>query len=97
MLINAMLKQPYPPVSLPKREFMERARGIWEELGLPPLKPEAPWYGYSLGDWHPVFEAQARRAVTGEYWRTGEELARRRRDDVPPNTPVQPDELSTEY
>ncbi|HEY7067300.1 MAG TPA: UbiD family decarboxylase [Chloroflexota bacterium] len=97
MLINAMLKQPYPPVSLPKREYMERARGIWEELGLPTLKPEAPWYGYSLGDWHPLFEAQARRAVTGEYWRTGEELARRRRDDVPPNTPVQPDELSTEY
>jgi len=94
MLINAMLKQPYPPVSLPTREYMERARAIWEELGLPALKPEAPWYGYSLGDWHPVFEEQARRAAAGEYWRTGEELARRRRDDVPPNTPVYPDELS---
>jgi UbiD family decarboxylase len=93
MLINAMLKQPYPPVSLPKREYMERARGIWEELGLPPLKPEAPWHGYSLGDWHPVFEEQAQRAVAGDYWRTGEELAQRRREDVTPNTPVYPDEL----
>jgi UbiD family decarboxylase len=96
MLINAMLKQPYPPVSLPTREYMEHARDIWEELGLPALQPEAPWYGYSLGDWHPVFEAQARRAVAGDYWRTGEELARRRRDDVAPNTPVNPDELSAE-
>jgi hypothetical protein len=24
-----------PPISLPKREFMERAKVIWEELGLP--------------------------------------------------------------
>ncbi len=93
LLINAMLKGPFPPVSLPKREYMERARAIWEELGLPPLKPEAPWFGYSLGDWHPVFEEQARRAALGDYWRIGEELARRRRDDVSPNTPVYPDEL----
>jgi 4-hydroxy-3-polyprenylbenzoate decarboxylase len=73
---------------------MERARGIWDELGLPALKPEAPWFGYSLGDWDPIFEEQARRAVSGEYWQTGEELARRRRDDVAPNTPVSPDELT---
>ena len=69
---------------------MERARAIWEELGLPWPRPEAPWYGYSLGDWHPAFDEQARRAAEGGYWRTGEELARRRRDDVPPNTPVYP-------
>jgi 4-hydroxy-3-polyprenylbenzoate decarboxylase len=94
ILLNAMLKTAYPPVSLPKREYMERAREIWEELGLPALQPEAPWYGYSLGDWHPVFDEQARRAALGDYWRIGEELARRRRDDVPPNTPVYPDELS---
>ena len=34
-----------PPVSLPKREFMENAKVIWDELGLPELKkaePEAP-------------------------------------------------------
>jgi UbiD family decarboxylase len=96
LLMNAMLKQPYPPVSLPKREYMERAQAIWQELGLPPLRPEAPWYGYSLGDWHPVFDEQARRAAEGGYWQTGEELARRRRDDVPPNTPVYPDEVSGE-
>ena len=65
-----------------------------DEIRLPALQPEAPWYGYSLGDWHPVFDEQARRAALGDYWRIGEELARRRRDDVPPNTPAYPDELS---
>jgi 4-hydroxy-3-polyprenylbenzoate decarboxylase len=93
LLINAMLKTPFPPVSLPKREYMERARVLWEELGLPPLRPEAPWYGYSLGDWHPRFDEQARRAAAGDYWTIGAELARRRRDDVAPNTPVRPEDL----
>ena len=31
MLINAMLKRPYPPISLPARQFMEGAKAIWEE------------------------------------------------------------------
>ena len=51
VLINAMLKEKFPPISLPKREYMENAKQIWEELGLPALKPETPWYGYSLGEW----------------------------------------------
>ena len=49
VLINATLKGTFAPVALPKREFMENARAIWERLGLPPLKPEAPWHGYDLG------------------------------------------------
>ena len=51
VLIDATLKENFPPISLPKREYMERAKVIWEELGLPKLKPEAPWFGYSLGEW----------------------------------------------
>ena len=35
VLINAMLKGTYAPVALPKREFMENAKAIWERLGLP--------------------------------------------------------------
>ena len=37
MLIDATLKEPAPPLALPKREFMEGARKIWDELGLPAL------------------------------------------------------------
>ena len=33
---------------MPRREFMENAKALWEKLGLPPLRPEAPWHGYSL-------------------------------------------------
>ena len=66
LLVNAMLRQDYPPISLPKREYMERAREIWEnELNLQPLKPDAPWYGYSLGAWTDDMERQAQRAVRG--------------------------------
>ena len=35
VLIDATLKEDFPPISLPKREFMERAKAIWDELGLP--------------------------------------------------------------
>lgn len=89
LLIDATLKHDFPPVSLPRREFMERARTIWEdELHLPPLTPETPWYGYSLGAWPEELEVEAQRAVRSEYWVTGEEHLRRRRSDVPMNTEV---------
>jgi len=41
---------------------MERAKKIWEELGLPKLKPESPWFGYSLGEWPDELGARAERA-----------------------------------
>jgi 4-hydroxy-3-polyprenylbenzoate decarboxylase len=88
VLIDATLKEDFPPISLPKREYMERARQIWEELGLPALKPEAPWFGYSLGDWPEELDQAAQLAVQGEYFQTGEKLVARRRKDVTMNTEV---------
>jgi len=79
LLIDATRKWPYPPVSLPRREYMERARALWEELGLPPLQPKAPWYGYELGYWPADWAQAAEWAVRGEYRRTGEWQATRRR------------------
>jgi hypothetical protein len=73
---------------LPKKEFMENAKKIWDELGLPPLKPEAPWFGYSLGDWSERNEQMAQRAVRGDYFVTGEEIAKQRRSDVAMNTEI---------
>ena len=87
MLVNAMLKRPFPPISLPAREFMEKAKGIWEELGLPALKPEMPWFGYSLGQWPEEFQAEADRAVRGDYWTTGEVNKQQRRSDKRMNDP----------
>lgn len=79
LLIDAILRDSFPPVSLPKKEYMEKARAIWEELGLPPLSPKAPWYGYSLGDWDEELEEEAQLAVRGDYLRSGEKLKTRRK------------------
>lgn len=88
VLMNATVKGAFPPISLPKREFMEHARQLWERLGLPPLTPRAPWFGYSLGEWDDELEHEAELAVRGEYWQTGEVHARQRRKDVEMNTEV---------
>ena len=79
MLINATLKWPYPPISLPKKEFMERALTLWREEGLPPLHLKQPWWGYELGFWTDEWQQQADLAVQGKYYETGEKLSRRRK------------------
>lgn len=78
LLIDATLKWPYPPVSLPKKQFMEEAKQIWETEGLPRLKPEVPWYGYALGHWRQENEEEAQLALQGEFYQTGEKLAKQR-------------------
>jgi len=88
LLIDATLKGNLPPLALPKREYMERAKEIWERIGLPPLKPEAPWHGYSLGDWTEDWDQAALRAVQGKYVENGERTAKQRRNDVRPNTSI---------
>jgi len=65
-------------VSLPRKEFMEKAKQIWEELELSPLKPRVPWYGYSLGAWGPEDEEEAELALRGEHFITGEKATSRR-------------------
>ena len=88
LLVDATLRGPAPPVSLPGRAFMERARVLWEELGLPPLRPEPPWHGYALGDWSEKWEDDARAAAAGRYRETARRAAGKRRSDVLPNQPV---------
>jgi hypothetical protein len=65
---------------------MENAKAIWEEIGLPKLRPEAPWFGYDLGEWNEHLERQAELAVRSEYWQTGEWCIQHRRSDVGMNT-----------
>ena len=67
---------------------MERAKQIWEELGLPKLKPESPWFGYSLGEWPDELENAAKLAVRGDYFENGKLNEQRRRKDVKMNTEV---------
>jgi len=88
LLIDATPKHAMPPFALPAREFMERAKVIWDELGLPQLNPQPPWYGYSLGDWTANWEHWAKRAVEGKWEETGRETFANRKGGVIPETPV---------
>ena len=67
ILIDATRKWAYSPTALPKREYMEHARTVWERLGLPNLKPRSPWYGQSLGMWPEEFAIQAELAEKGDF------------------------------
>jgi 4-hydroxy-3-polyprenylbenzoate decarboxylase len=78
MLMDATRKWAYPPVSLPKKEYMERAKQLWERLELPKLKPQDPWHGYDLGLWSDEDEADAQAAVKGDHYETGEKRAKQR-------------------
>jgi 4-hydroxy-3-polyprenylbenzoate decarboxylase len=88
LLIDATLKGDMPPLALPKREFMEGARKLWEEIGLTPLNAESPWHGYDMGDWFEAWDQAAERAIAGDYAENGRRTAQRRVKDVIPETPV---------
>ena len=87
MLVDATMKTSMPPLALPKREYMENAKALWERLGLPALRPESPWFGYSLGDWTQDWDAAAEQATRGEWMHRSESYIRRRRQGIPLNTP----------
>ncbi len=88
LMIDATLKHPAPPLALPAKEYMVRAREIWEELQLPSLSPQPPWHGYSLGDWADSWSGFADAATKGDWRETGENTFKRRHAGIKPETPV---------
>ncbi|RUT35186.1 UbiD family decarboxylase [Arsenicitalea aurantiaca] len=92
LLIDATMKSPMPPLALPTQDYMERAKGIWEEMGLPKLTPQSPWFGYSLGEWHSEWDAAAARAAQGEYLENGKISLGRQIPWVKPETRFSPDQ-----
>jgi len=92
LLMDATMKSVMPPLALPTQPYMERSKAIWEELGLPKLRPQAPWFGYTLGDWLPQWEAAAQRAATGRYLENGAISLTQQRNDVKAETKFRPDE-----
>jgi len=79
LLIDATMKWPYPPVSLPKKEYMDNAIKIWRELGLPDLELRGPYWGRNLGYWPEEDEKKAAWAMQGEYFKAGELQATQKR------------------
>ena len=90
LLMDATMKGDMPPLALPKKEYMERALKIWERLGLPRVRPQPPWHGYSLGDWLPQWDEAALRAVAGRYLENGRISAKLRRKGLRPETKFRP-------
>ena len=88
LLIDATLKCDMPPLALPKKQYMEEAKALWERLGLPPIHAQSPWHGYDMGDWFEAWDEAAARAVAGDYAENGRRTAQRRVKDVIPETPV---------
>ncbi len=79
VLIDATRPWPYPPLSLPKKQFMDRAIEIWRDLQLPPLNLKPPYFGYSLGHWTEEEDQEADLAVQGRHYETGEKQKRTRK------------------
>jgi 4-hydroxy-3-polyprenylbenzoate decarboxylase len=94
LLMDATMKSPMPPLALPKEEYMVKAKKLWESFGLPQLKPQAPWFGYSLGDWSSVWDAAAKRAVDGNYLENGKISQTQIRNDVTAETKFRSDETN---
>ncbi len=92
LLLDATMKEDLPPLALPKQEYMERAKKLWEELGLPKLRPQSPWFGSSLGDWLPQWDEAAKRAAEGRYLENGRLSEKLRRKGLKPETRFRPDE-----
>ena len=67
---------------------MERAKAIWEELGMPKIELKSPWHGYSLGEWDKKWDTFADNAVNGQWIKNGIDTFSRRRKNLVPETPV---------
>jgi UbiD family decarboxylase len=91
LLMDATMKGDMPPLALPKQEYMERAKTIWNELGFEPLRPQPPWFGYSLGDWLPQWDEAAKRTALGRYLENGLISAKQKRKGLKPETKFRPD------
>ncbi len=96
LLVDATRKRPMPPLALPTRPYMEHARALWQELGLPALNVQAPWHGYTLDDWTDSWETYARRTAAGDWEETGRETLARQRRGLLPETPVRPGQAKEE-
>ncbi len=78
ILIDATRNWPYPPISLPTKEFMDRALELWKKEGLPELSLREPIWGPNLGYWSKEDKKKAKWALKGEYYKSGKIQAQRK-------------------
>lgn len=71
VLIDATVKGSYPPVALPRREYMEAALEVWKQHPDLPQLAREPWYGYTLGYWTEEDQKLADLIAKGDYRAVG--------------------------
>ena len=73
LLIDATRKADLPPLSLPRKPYMDRAVELWRDLGLPELRLKEPWHGYLMGLWPEELDEEARPRGRGRLREGGRE------------------------
>lgn len=68
-----------PTCFVAAQEYMDRARTLWDELGLPKLQPREPWFGYELGYWSEEERDEAELALAGKHYEVGERAEKNRK------------------
>ena len=91
VLIEATMKSPMPPLALPGKEYMERAKKILDARGLPQLNIQMPWHGYSLGAWHQIWDDAGRRAAAGDSLDNGRISTEKAQEKLKPESKHAPD------
>jgi len=88
--MDATMKGDMPPLALPKQEYMERAKAIWQELDLGPLRPQARGSA-TPGRLAAAMGRAAKRAAQGRYLDNGKISEKLRRKGLKPETKYRPD------
>ena len=85
LLMDATMKGDMPPFALPEAGIHgAREKDLGASSVCRALRPQPPWYGYSLGDWLPQWDEAARRAAEGDYLENGRISEKQRRKGSSP-------------
>ena len=72
LLINTLRPWSYTPVSLPSKGFIGYIEGDSGRAGFSLVKPRVPRFGLQSRIWTKQDEEEAKLAVKGEYFMTGD-------------------------
>ena len=70
---SSPMRQPraLTPYCAPQARVHGAGKGALGGAGLPALRPESPWFGYSLGDWNSEWDRCAGRSAKGDWLANG--------------------------
>ena len=91
LLMDATMKGDMPPLALPKQEYMERAKAIWDELGLPSAAPAVAVVRLFARRLAAAMGRGGQARGVGRYLENGRISAKQKRKGLKPETKFRPD------